>query len=125
MLKTRHAIAAVTVLLLLCAAVSLLLLRPGRPADTASIVLDGVCIRTIDLRTAPDQEFTVESDYGSNTVSIESGRLHITAADCPDQICVRSGWLTQTGLPLVCLPHRLVITLDAAAQTADTDAISS
>lgn len=125
MLKTRHAIAAVTVLLLLCAAVSLLLLRPGHPADTASIVLDGVCIRTIDLRTAPDQEFTVESDYGSNTVSIESGRLHITAADCPDQICVQSGWLTQAGLPLVCLPHRLVITLDAAAQTADTDVISS
>lgn len=122
MLKTRHAIAAV-VILLLCTAV-LLLLRHGRSADIASITLDGVCIRTIDLRTAPDQEFTIESDCGFNTISIESGRLHITAADCPDQICVRSGWLAQAGLPLVCLPHRLVITLDADAQTVDADTIS-
>ena len=124
MIKTRHAIAAVIILLLLCAAVSLLLLQPNRDAGVASITLDGVCIRTIDLRTAPDQEFTVESGCGSNTISIESGRLRITAADCPDQLCVQSGWLTQTGLPLVCLPHRLVITLSADAQTADTDAIS-
>ena len=125
MIKTRHAVAAVIVLLLLCAVISLLILRPGRRAEIVTITLDGVCIRTIDLRTAPDEEFTVESDCGFNTVSIESGRLHITAADCPDQICVQSGWLTQTGLPLVCLPHRLVITLDAGAQNGDTDAISS
>ena len=125
MVKTRYAVAAVIVLLILCAVISLLILRPGRTADVVTITLDGVCIRTIDLRTAPDEEFTIESDYGFNTVSIESGRLHITDADCPDQICVQSGWLTQTGLPLVCLPHRLVITLDAESQTADTDAISN
>lgn len=125
MIKTRYAVAAVAVLLALCAVISLLILRPGRRAEIVTITLDGVCIRTIDLRTAPDEEFTVESDYGFNTVSIESGRLRITDADCPDKICVQSGWLTQTGLPLVCLPHRLVITFDTGTQTAETDAISS
>lgn len=125
MIKTRHAIAAAAVLLLLCAAVLLLLLHHGRRADFVSITLDGVCIRTIDLRTAPDEEFTVESDHGFNIISIESGRIRITDADCPDKSCVLSGWLTQTGLPLVCLPHRLVITFDSEMQTADTDAISS
>ena len=31
------------------------------------------------------------------------------SADCPDQICVKTGKLQENGLPVVCLPHRLAI----------------
>ena len=30
-------------------------------------------------------------------------------ADCPDQVCVRQGWVQDRTVPIVCLPHRLVI----------------
>ncbi|MER2149274.1 MAG: NusG domain II-containing protein, partial [Ruminococcus sp.] len=30
-------------------------------------------------------------------------------ADCPDKTCVRMGWLNRAAMPVVCLPHHLVI----------------
>ena len=47
--------------------------------------------------------------YGHNTVHVEPGAISVTEADCPDGICVRQGKLTTAGVPIVCMPHRLVI----------------
>ena len=38
-----------------------------------------------------------------------AGAISVTEADCPDGICVRQGKLTTAGVPIVCMPHRLVI----------------
>lgn len=38
-------------------------------------------------------------------------------ADCPDQVCVHAGWLTDSAAPIVCLPHRLVIRLEQTASS--------
>ena len=40
---------------------------------------------------------------------VEPGAISVTEADCPDGICVRQGKLTTAGVPIVCMPHRLVI----------------
>ena len=86
--------------------------RLAAPAVTARITLDGELYREIDLRavTVP-YEFTIETESGSNTVRVEHGRIAVISADCPDKICVQRGWAEDSLLPIVCLPHRLVITL--------------
>lgn len=76
----------------------------------AEISSDGVVIRTIDLSTAPDEVFTIESENGSNTVTIKDGAISVTAASCPDKICVNHGELRSEFLPIICLPNRLIIT---------------
>lgn len=78
----------------------------------AEIALDGEVIRTVDLSQVTETEvFTVESENGVNVVEIAPGRIRVQSADCPDQICVNRGWAEHGGDPIVCLPHRLVITL--------------
>jgi len=60
-----------------------------------------------------DREITYyeEDGVGFNTVRIENGRVSVTAASCPDKICVRSRAIRYHGETVVCLPHGLVVTV--------------
>ena len=91
------------------AACLLLMLLPknAEPAARAQVVSDGKIVRIADLGT--EQEFTVTVDGGYNVVSVKDGKIAVTAADCPDQYCVRQGFCN-SGAQIVCLPHKLVIT---------------
>lgn len=81
----------------------------------AEVWLDGELIREIDLSavTIP-YDFEVESDLGVNTVHVEHGAISVSAADCPDRLCVQQGDITDSAIPIVCMPHRLVIKIAEA-----------
>ncbi len=100
------------------AAVVLCLLQSSVPGGTVRIVSGGRVVETIDLDASPDQTFTVESESGSNTVTVENHRIRVSEADCPDQTCVKTGFLGG-GRPIVCLPHRLVIEYAEGSEEAD------
>lgn len=103
MIKTRVWIFLLSGLLLASLA---LLLWPQETARTAEIWSDGVLVRRISLDQ--DQSFPVSSPYGSNTVTIQDGKIAVTQSDCPGGDCIQTGWQSG-GRPIVCLPHRLVI----------------
>lgn len=77
--------------------------------NTVRIIQNSKVIYTLDLSEESDRSFTVECESGSNTVEIKDGKIRVSEADCPDKVCVRSGWLSSSGMPIVCLPHGLVI----------------
>ena len=118
-MKTR------VILFLLLAAVAAsaawLLLRDGdTDAPTARILRDGVLLEVIDLdRVAEPYSFTLEDGSGANTVQVERGRIRISAADCPDQVCVKQGWVSNGAAPIVCLPHKLVVELVGTGEDLD------
>lgn len=106
-MKTKHWIFLFALLLLVCAGLSLYFLRPGDAATFAEISSQGQILQTIDL--SRDQEFTLETpDGGYNVVTVRSGKIAVTQANCPDQYCVKRGFCS-SGAQIVCLPHRLVI----------------
>ena len=94
------------ILLFVCIAACLLLMN-SVPANRAQITSDGDFLTIVDL--AKDQEFTVESSGGWNTVTVRDGKIAVTAADCPDHYCIDRGFCN-SGTQIVCLPNRLVIT---------------
>lgn len=61
---------------------------------------------------------------GRNVVVIEDGKVSVTEADCPDQVCVRHGPTDQTGDPIVCLPHKLVVEVVDPDHPAQLDGVS-
>ena len=111
--NVKKFIPVVIVIIAALAAGSLYLAFAGNSdnSNTAVITLDGNVIREIDLLTAPDETFTVESERGSNVIRVENGTIRVTEASCPDKICVSHGELVSEQLPIVCLPNRLVIAL--------------
>lgn len=62
-----------------------------------------------DYPLAQDQELTIRTSYGSNTVVIKDSTVCVTHSDCSNQICVQHSTISKTGEMIVCLPHRLSI----------------
>lgn len=112
--KTRAWVLLLCGIVVLCVLASLLPHR--KPGLNAGIYVDGVCVQRVNLdRVTEEQRYLVEGYGGSNLVVVQPGRICVEAADCPDQICVMQGWLPDSGLPIVCLPHHLVIQLEGAS----------
>ena len=122
--SNRFWIALLAVLFIICAAAALLLSRhDGR--TIARITLDGEVLREIDLSAVTlESQFTLETPYGINVIAVRPGGICILNADCPDQVCVHQGWLTGGRVPIVCLPHRLVISLEAGGSAEAFDVIT-
>ncbi len=116
---------AAVFLLIIAASIAVWFLHRSfaKPPKTAQILQNGVVIRTVDLENvAEPYEFELVSENGGhNTIRVENGRIGVVAADCPDKICVRQGFIESGVLPIVCLPHRLSVVItdeggvDAAA----------
>lgn len=74
------------------------------------IVQNNKVLYTLDLSKEKDRTFRIESnDGGWNEIKIENGKISISDADCPDHTCVKTGVLRSETMPIVCLPHKLVI----------------
>jgi len=94
------------------------------PADYARIYLNGELTVTINLTDVPESYmFNVTGTTGRNLISVEQGRIRVYGANCPDLICVRQGWASSGLVPIVCLPNRLVITLDGGNNNMSVDAV--
>lgn len=107
-MKTKVWIALFAAMLALCLGLSLLLFRPGSAAAFAQIRSEGTLLKTVDLRV--DQSFSVTtSDGGENTITVQDGKIAVTAATCPDHYCMARGFCN-SGAQIVCLPNRLTIT---------------
>lgn len=72
------------------------------------ITSEGEIVAEFDLLTAKNEMIEVTSSSGRNVVKIEDGEVFVSEADCPDGTCVKMGKLGG-GMPIVCLPHRLII----------------
>lgn len=88
----------------------------------AVIKLDGKVIQTIDLNSVKAQkEWKVYDKAGNyNLIEILPGKIRVKDADCPDKICVKSGWISQGGQMAVCLPHKLIINIEGKSKTVDS-----
>ena len=85
------------------------------------IISDGKVLYELDLQKEEDREITVEYEGRKNIIKIENNDIYVSYAECPDHTCMNMGRLSQNGVPIVCLPNKLIIRykegseLDAAA----------
>lgn len=74
------------------------------------VSVDGELIKTISFDDkSNNDEFTVKTKLGTNTISIQDGEVKIIGADCPDKLCVKDGPISEPGEILVCLPNKVVV----------------
>lgn len=84
------------------------------------IVSDGELQYELPLDS--DGEYTVFSDHGYNIICIENGQVYMKDADCPNKDCMRYGRISNEGQMIICLPHRLVVSI--LSDEGGPDAIS-
>ncbi len=94
--------------------------------DNLYLVLevDGKPYKTISLDTSQkNQIFSVETATGKNIIEVEGNKVRIKEADCKDQLCVKTGWLSKSNQISICLPNRVSIKL-IGGKNDDVDIIS-
>ncbi len=86
-----------------------------KPGNAVEVAVDGKVIATYpldrdrveDIRTGADQKQL-------NRLVIRDGKASIETATCPDGICAGHRPISRQGESIVCLPHRVVVTVTAA-----------
>ena len=88
---------------------------------TAQIIKDGTVVREIKLADVQNRiEIKLEGKQNI-FITAERGRIHFEEADCPDQVCVRTGWLSKPGQTAACVPGGILIKI--TGEDSDTDII--
>ncbi len=132
-LVQNQAVLILSGILLVLALLSLAaILFPNHRASgyTAEIYQDGILLMSIPLGgTTEVYRFTVtSSDGGTNEIEVTPDGICICSADCPDKLCVHQGVISDSRLPITCLPNRLVILLrpdnDSAEDLKTPDMVS-
>lgn len=111
--KTKMWIIIFALLLAICIGVFLLLRLTGEKGTVASIYIDGELYEKIDLDAvvvAYDME--IKTELGYNKIHVEHGGISVIDSDCPDRICIEQGVVDNEAIPIVCMPHHLVIQIE-------------
>lgn len=83
--------------------------------EAVCIYVEGELFKEIPLDV--DGEYPVATDYGENIVEIKDGRVRVKSADCKNQVCVETGWISGEGLPIICSPHKLTVEIVGERET--------
>lgn len=125
MKSTRFWVLLMGGLLAASLAATLLVWSARGEAVTAVVYQNGRQVAVLDLsQVDAPYSFPVEGPAGVNTVQVEPGRIRVSHADCPDQVCVRQGWISNGLAPIVCLPNKVIIQIEAGQEETDIDGVS-
>jgi hypothetical protein len=79
----------------------------------AEISCNGQVLQKINLNAVNGSKYINLNEGIKLTVLAEKGRIKVLEADCPDKICVQTGWLTRPGDMAVCVPSRTIVMIKA------------
>lgn len=84
--------------------------------NSVTVSIDGTVVATYPLSVDRTEEILTEGG-GRNLLIIKDGKAYVESASCPDGICAAHKPIHREGESIVCLPNKVVITV----QTTDTD----
>lgn len=100
--------------ILLAIAVVALEWMMARRTDGAIAVVEINGERVCEYPLSENASYTLNG--GSNILVIEDGVAFIIEADCPDRTCVRRGGIRYTGEDIICLPNKVRVFIEGAAE---------
>jgi hypothetical protein len=124
MLTKADKVLIVILLLLSFVGVALsIFIFPLAADQVAEVTLNGKLIKTIPLKMGYQQEFRVGTEEEYDIIKVENGYIWVEEANCPDQLCVRTGKISHIPQQIVCLPYRMVIKI-VSSSPSDIDEIT-
>jgi len=111
----RHDILVLAVLIITAVIIAVIYyITAGRSSNgtVCEISVDGKIVQTVDL-SGPDCEFTLAQNPNIR-FSVKNHAIAFIASDCPDKICVRTGYISHNGQTAACLPNLVIIRITEA-----------
>lgn len=105
-------------ILLLAGAILLAGGLPGPQTARFARIAQANAVYTVDLAALTTaREYEIDGNGVHLVIEAERGRVRVKSSTCPDQICVRTGWLTRPGRAAACVPARVSVELAGEAET--------
>ena len=79
------------------------------------VVIDGKEYERLPLNQDASKEIQL-SDGQLNILQIKGGEAFISEANCHDKICEKHHPISYNGQSIVCLPHKLVVSIDGGKE---------
>ena len=105
---------------LLAAAVLYFFLRPGEAGAWAVVTVDGL---EAARYTLSEDRTVMLGEEGYNVLQIFGGQAAVIDANCGDHTCVNTGPVWREGETIVCLPHKLMVTIEGG-EASPFDAVA-
>lgn len=102
-----------------------------KPGAAVEVSVDGKVTQTLSLDqdTTYQIDATPHNDVSDNSqiniLEIKDGSASIIQADCPDRLCVHQKKINKKGETLVCLPHKVVVTVISSPEEKELDGIAN
>ncbi len=99
----------VLVFVLACVvAVSVSLVSALTHQGTSVVVeVQGSPVYRLDLRE--ERSVEIRGVQGVLHVQVRDGKVAVIDADCPNHVCVRTGWRSRAGEVIVCVPNKTIV----------------
>ena len=112
--RVRNDVILIAALLLiaLLGGAYLFLFRPQ--GDTVTVSIHGEVYGVYSLSQDRTEEILTGTDGQLNVLVIRDGKAYVQTATCPDGICAAHRPIYRNGESIVCLPHGVVITVNAS-----------
>lgn len=97
-----------------------------KPGAAVEITVNGTPAKTLPLNENTTYKIATENQGNSheNILEIQNGYASITRADCPDKLCVHQKKISKKGETLVCLPHKIVVSVITSHENSEFDGIA-
>lgn len=86
------------------------------PAAVCNVLYDGKIVKTVSLDK--DTSFKID-EAPLMEFEVKGGKVAAMISDCPDKVCVRTGYISREGQKIVCLPNRVIVEVKAAQAGVD------
>lgn len=120
--KKRNSLILIAGLLVVTLAIGLGLHLLQGEGDTVTVQVDGKVVGVYPLSQDRVEDIRTGKD-GLNRLVIKDGKAYVEEANCPDGVCANHSPIHRDGESIICLPHRVVVTVSAEGDAAQPDIV--
>jgi len=97
--------------LILISILSLTILKVvNQPGQIAVIKVEN--LQNFSKNLNRDETFNTTGHIGETSIEIANKTIRVVSSDCPQKLCIRQGSIKQTGEIIVCVPNKLIISIE-------------
>ena len=97
-------------LILIGGALSYLAFSGSSSGDLVVVKVNGEIYGKYSL--TKDRTITVNRDGHMNKITIKGGKVQVSKSNCKNQVCVKPGSISTTHQNIVCIPNRVVVSIE-------------
>lgn len=91
-------------------------LMTNKKGETIQVIYDGEIIKELSVNT----DTVYSPEFNPNIIiEVKDKKVHFKTSDCPDKVCVHTGWLSKAGQTAVCLPNKISIVVKPGSNSKD------